>query len=118
MRCFRSPVLSRAKVNQPIIRVCDASRPLTRCRDSRLRCSWQRDRDARARGRVQRAMSDPVWDFDPKKAVTDERFPPAVDQIPELIEHAGLLQCNFAHELGADDLANIEAFHLNRLLLI
>jgi hypothetical protein len=31
---------------------------------------------------------------------------------------SGLLQRDFAHELGADDLANIEAFHLYRLLLI
>jgi hypothetical protein len=33
-------------------------------------------------------------------------------------EHAGLLQRDFAHELGAHDLANIKAFHLYRLLLI
>src|SRR5262249_52694196 len=39
-------------------------------------------------------------------------------QIPELIEHARLLERDFAHELCAKDLANIEAFHLYRLLLI
>src|SRR5439155_23314848 len=36
----------------------------------------------------------------------------------ELIKPAGLLQCDFAHELDAHDLANIEAFHCDRLLLI
>jgi len=32
------------------------SQPVTRCCDSRLRCRWQRDGDARARWRVQRAV--------------------------------------------------------------
>jgi hypothetical protein len=32
------------------------SQPITRCRDSRLRCDWQRDRDARAHGRFQRVV--------------------------------------------------------------
>jgi len=40
------------------------------------------------------------------------------DSHRRLIEHAGLLQRDFGHELGAYDLANIEAFHLYRLLLI
>ena len=31
--------------------------PLSRCRDSCLRCCWQRDRDARAQGRVQRVVN-------------------------------------------------------------
>jgi len=37
----------------------------------------------------------------------------------ETHEHMGeLLQRDFAHQLGAQDFANIEAFHLYRLLLI
>src|SRR6266481_2850768 len=43
---------------------------------------------------------------------------PAVASDPELIEHAGLLQRDFAHDLNPHDLANIEAFHCHRLLLI
>ena len=42
--------------------------------------------------------------------------PPAAKT--ELSKPAGLLQRDFAHELGARDLANIEAFHCHRLLLI
>ncbi len=37
-------------------RVRDALQPLSRCCDPRLRCGWQCDRNARARGRVQRAV--------------------------------------------------------------
>ncbi len=52
-------------------------------------------------------------------AVDDERFLTGGGiRSPELIAHAGLLQCDFAHELRANDLANIEAFHCQRLLLI
>jgi len=32
--------------------------PFTRCSDPRLRRSWQRDRNARARGRVQRVVTE------------------------------------------------------------
>jgi len=35
-------------------RLRDAQQPFTRCCDSRIRCGWQRDRGARAQGRVQR----------------------------------------------------------------
>ncbi len=42
----------------------------------------------------------------------------AARRCAELIEHAGLLQRDFAHDLRANDIANIEAFHLYRLLLI
>src|SRR5262245_21988994 len=98
-----------------------------------LACPWDRltraTRSARkcydcyaAQGRVRRALSAPSGISSQTKSrhdtAADERFPPAVDQIPKLIEHAGLLQRNFAHEFGAYDLANIEAFHLDRLLLI
>ena len=45
-------------------------------------------------------------------AADDERFLTGGGiRSPELIAHAGLLQCDFAHELRANDLANIEAFH-------
>ena len=41
-------------------------------------------------------------------AVDDERFLTGGGiRSPELIAHAGLLQCDFAHELRANDLANI-----------
>src|SRR5215471_1917613 len=47
------------------------------------------------------------------------RFSPAVAmRFPNESSTRGLLQRDFAHELGACDLANIEAFHLYRLLLI
>jgi hypothetical protein len=38
-------------------RLRKVSQPFTRCCDSRLRCRWQRDRNARARGRVQRTLA-------------------------------------------------------------
>jgi len=49
------------KRSQLIIRVhyeslSVSSQPFTWCRDSRLRCGWQRDRDARAQGRVERVV--------------------------------------------------------------
>src|SRR5215472_17473127 len=51
-----------------------------------------------------------------RRAMT--RFSPAVALDSNESSTRGLLQRDFAHELGAYDLANIEAFHLYRLLLI
>ena len=48
----------------------------------------------------------------PRLGISIHKKPPP---IPELIEHEGLLQRDFAHELRANDLANIKAFHLQRL---
>src|SRR5215831_14670237 len=45
--------------------------PFTRCSDSRLRCSGQGDRDARAQGRFQRVVA---------RLVRDSRYsPPPID---------------------------------------
>jgi hypothetical protein len=57
-RCatFRSVVVWRAKRSQQRDRVRDAPQPFTRCCDSRLRSGGQCDRNARAQGRVQRAV--------------------------------------------------------------
>jgi len=71
-----------------------------------------------------RAISKSAEHYAPERksrhdAADDERFLTGGGiRSPELIEHAGLLQRDFPHELRADDLANIKAFHLQRLLLV
>ena len=46
----------RTECGQQRNRLREALQPLTWCSDSRLRHDWQRDRDARARGRFQGAV--------------------------------------------------------------
>jgi hypothetical protein len=53
---IRSAVVWRAKRNRGRNRLREVSQPVTRCCDSRLRRSGQRDLDARARGRFQRVL--------------------------------------------------------------
>jgi hypothetical protein len=60
LRCapIRSPVvLGSGQRNR--IRV--VLQPVTRCRDSRLRCGWPADQGARARGRVQGVVPALRW---------------------------------------------------------
>jgi hypothetical protein len=57
-RCaaIRRSVVRRAECGQQRNRLRDASQPLMQCCDPRVRCRWQRDRNARARGRFQRVL--------------------------------------------------------------
>ena len=52
-----SPVVRRTKRDQQRNRLREVSQPSTRRCDSRLRCGWQRDRDARVRWRFQRVVA-------------------------------------------------------------
>ena len=54
-RCaaIQSSVVWRTECRRECNRIRGAPQPLTRCRDTRLRCGWKRDRDARAQGRFQ-----------------------------------------------------------------
>jgi hypothetical protein len=53
---FGPAVVRRAKRSQQCGRLREVFQPLTSCCDSRLRLSGQRDRNARARGQVQRVV--------------------------------------------------------------
>src|SRR5439155_14103214 len=55
-RCCLVAVVCRAKRSQQCNQLRKVSQPFSRCGDSRLRFSKQRDRNTRASGRVQRAL--------------------------------------------------------------